>query len=395
MEKVYLDYSATTFVDDAVLEAMYPYFKQHFGNPSAVYASGREAKAVVENARQTIANMLNTRFKNEIYFTACGTESDNWAIKGAALANANKGKHIITTSTEHHAVMDTCAFLEKQGYEVTYLPVDEYGMVSPDDVQKAIRPDTILISVIFANNEVGTINPIPEIAKVAHEHGVLFHTDAVQAAGHIPIDVMNMDIDMLSLSAHKFYGPKGIGVLYIKNGCKVEKFMHGGAQERKRRAGTENVPEIVGMAKALELSCKNMQKEIKRLSELRDYMIDELKATVPHIHLNGHPTRSLPGHVNVSLEYIEAEASLLSLDLAGIECSSGSACASGSLEASHVLLAMGIPTEIAKGALRFTMGKTTTKEQIDYTVAEIVKLSERLRKISPLFIQKEGEKKYV
>lgn len=395
MDRIYLDYSATTFVDDTVLDAMLPYFKKYAGNPSGIYASGREAKAVVENSRQTVATCLNTRAKNEIYFTSCGTESDNWAIKGVAFAAAEKGKHIITSSVEHHAVMDTCKYLERMGFDVTYLPVDKYGMVTVDSVKNAIRKDTVLISIIFANNEVGTINPIAEIGALARENGIVFHTDAVQAAGHIPVDVTNMNIDMLSLSAHKFYGPKGIGALYIKNGVKIDKFMHGGAQERNKRAGTENVPYIVGLATALQKSCSTMQKEMQRLSYLRDYMVDELKKNVPFILMNGHPTKRLPGHVNVTLKYIEAEASLLSLDLAGIECSSGSACASGSLDPSHVLLAMGLSPEEARGALRFTMGKTTTKEQIDYTVAELKKISDRLLEISPLFAQRGGTQKNV
>ena len=395
MDRIYLDYSATTFVDDAVLDAMIPYFKKYAGNPSGMYSSGREAKAAVENSRQIVADCINTRNKNEVYFTSCGTESDNWAIKGAAFANADKGKHIITSSVEHHAVIDTCKYLETKGFEVTYLPVDEYGMVTLDAVKNAVREDTILISIIFANNEVGTINPIAEIGAFAREKGIIFHTDAVQAAGHIPIDVINMNIDMLSMSAHKFYGPKGIGVLYIRKGINVEKFMHGGAQERGKRAGTENVPYIIGLGKALKNACASMQKEMSRLSQLRDYMIEEVLKNVSFAKLNGHPTLRLPGHVNISLEYIEAEASLLSLDLAGIECSSGSACASGSFDPSHVLLAMGMSPERARGALRFTMGKTTTKEQIDYTIAEIKAIADRLVRISPLFAKTGGTQKHV
>ena len=385
MDKIYLDYSATTYVDDEVVKAMLPYFNRYPGNPSGVYSSGREAKAVIENCRQLVADCLGAKKKNEIYFTSCGTESDNWALKGFAWANRNKGRHIITTNSEHHAIKDTCGFLEKNGFDVTYVPVDEYGMVSVEDIEKAIRDDTILISIIFANNEVGTINPIPEIGALAREKGIVFHTDAVQAAGHLHIDVEDMNIDMLSLSGHKFYAPKGIGALYVRSGIKLEKLIHGGAQERNRRSGTENVPYIVGMSKALDMACKRIDEETETLTELRDYMIDRIEKAIPFAKLNGHRTKRLPGHVNVSLEYIESEASLLSLDLAGIECSSGSACASGSFEPSYVLMAMGLRPEVARGALRFTMGRTTTREQVDTVVDELVKIVDRLNKISPLY----------
>ncbi|MEF9987647.1 MAG: aminotransferase class V-fold PLP-dependent enzyme, partial [Christensenella sp.] len=337
-----------------------------------------------DRAREDAARCVNAKFNNEIYFTACGTESDNWALLGVMQANKAKGKHLITTAVEHHAIMDTAAYLQKQGYDVTFLPVDEYGMVSASEVRAAIREDTVLVSVVYANNEVGTINPIAEIGKVTREAGVLLHTDAVQAAGHLPLDVQADNVDLLSISAHKFYGPKGIGMLYVRNGVKIERFMHGGAQERRKRAGTENVPEIIGLAKAFTIATEQLEETNRRLTELRDYMISEIMHKISNVKLNGHPTKRLCNNVNISLEFIEAEASLLCLDMAGISCSSGSACASGSLESSHVLLGMGIPPEIAKGALRFTMGETTTKEQVDYTVNELVELTERLRKISPL-----------
>ncbi|MEG2575015.1 MAG: cysteine desulfurase NifS [Christensenella sp.] len=384
MENVYLDYAATTYVKDEVLEAMMPYYKEHFGNPSSMYEMGRYAKNALDRAREDAARCVNAKFNNEIYFTACGTESDNWALLGVMQANKAKGKHLITTAVEHHAIMDTAAYLQKQGYDVTFLPVDEYGMVSASEVRAAIREDTVLVSVVYANNEVGTINPIAEIGKVTREAGVLLHTDAVQAAGHLPLDVQADNVDLLSISAHKFYGPKGIGMLYVRNGVKIERFMHGGAQERRKRAGTENVPEIIGLAKAFTIATEQLEETNRRLTELRDYMISEIMQKISNVKLNGHPTKRLCNNVNISLEFIEAEASLLCLDMAGISCSSGSACASGSLESSHVLLGMGIPPEIAKGALRFTMGETTTKEQVDYTVNELVELTERLRKISPL-----------
>ncbi len=387
MDRIYLDYAATTYVKDEVLEAMKPYYKEHFGNPSSMYESGRYARRILDEARESVAKCINAKFTNEVYFTSCGTESDNWALKGVMEANKAKGKHLITTAVEHHAVIDTAEYLKKQGCDVTFLPVDEFGMVSAQQVKDAIRDDTVLVSIVYANNEVGTINPIAEIGKVTKEAGVLLHTDAVQAAGHLPLDVQADGVDLLSISAHKFYGPKGIGMLYIRNGVKIERYVHGGAQERKRRAGTENVPEIVGLAKALELATQEIAQTNEKLTGLRDYMIGEILNKIPYTKLNGHPTQRLCNNVNISLEFIEAEASLLSLDLAGVECSSGSACASGSLESSHVLLAMGIPAEIAKGALRFTMGETTTKEQVDYTVSQLVELSERLRKISPLFAQ--------
>lgn len=395
MDKIYMDYAATTYVDDRVLDAMVPYFKRQFGNPSSLYESGRNAKAVIETAREILAGLIGARQKNEIYFTSCGTESNNWAIKGAALANGDKGKHIVTTAVEHHAVLNPCEFLAKHGFEVTYLPPDSYGMVSPEQVVNAIRPDTVLVSVMYANNEVGTINPVAEIGAVCAQRGVIFHTDAVQAAGVLPLDVQRMNVDIMSISAHKFYGPKGIGMLYVKNGVKLDNLLHGGGQERKKRAGTENVPYIVGMAEALKLAYENAGPENRRIAEMRDYMIREIKTKIPDVRLNGHPTMRLPNNVNMSFEYIESEASLISLDMAGIECSSGSACSAGSVAASHVLLAMKVPQGMAKEALRFTLGHSTTKDEIDYTVAELVNISKRLRDISHLFAQRKSEPKYV
>lgn len=395
MDKIYMDYAATTYVDDRVMEAMVPYFKRQFGNPSSLYESGRDAKAVIETARDTLAKLIGARQKNEIYFTSCGTESNNWAIKGAALANSSKGKHIVTTAVEHHAVLNPCEYLKNQGFDVTYLSPDSYGMVSPMQVADAIRKDTVLVSVMYANNEVGTINPVAEIGEVCSKRGVLFHTDAVQAAGVLPIDVQRMNVDLLSVSAHKFYGPKGVGMLYIKNGVNPDNLLHGGGQERKKRAGTENVPYIVGMAAALKLAYENAQPENRRIAELRDYMIHEITSKIPDVRLNGHPAMRLPNNVNLSFAYIESEASLISLDMAGIECSSGSACSAGSVAASHVLLAMKVPQGMAKGALRFTLGRSTTKDEIDYTVAELAAISRRLRNISNLFAQRKSEPKHV
>lgn len=383
-DMIYLDNAATTRVREEVLEAMLPMLKEEFGNPSGVYSVGRRAHRELDRARERVAAAINAAYPREVYFTGCGTESDNWAIKGVAFANRDKGNHIITTKVEHHAVLDTCEYLEKQGFEVTYLDVDEYGMVTADMVAAAIRPETILISVMFANNEVGTINPIEEIGALAKEKGILFHTDAVQAVAHVPVDVQAMHIDLLSLTGHKFYSPKGTGALYIRNGVKCEKFVHGGAQERKRRAGTENMAGIVAMGKAVELAVAEMEEETARVTALRDLMIREITTRIPHVKLNGHPEKRLPGNVNVSIEYIEAESLLMGLDLQGICCSSGSACTSGSMDASHVLLAMGLSPETAKGALRFTIGRYNTREDIEDTVAELELLTERLRRISPL-----------
>ncbi len=393
MMECYLDNAATTATRDEVIEAMLPYFKESYGNPSSIYKIAQKNKNAVEHAREQVASAIGAK-PNEIYFTAGGSEADNWAIKGIAESYASKGRHIITTSIEHHAVLHTCEYLETKGYEVTYLPVDEYGMVSLDELKKAIRDDTILITIMFANNEIGTIEPIAEIGAIAHEKGIIFHTDAVQAAGHVAIDVDEMNIDMLSMSGHKFYGPKGIGALYIRKGIKLNPLIHGGAQERRRRAGTENVPGIVGMGLALELAVKELDTEVPRLTALRDKLISSILEAVPYSRLNGHPVKRLPGNANISFEFIEGESILLLLDYKGVCASSGSACTSGSLDPSHVLLAIGLPHEKAHGSVRLTMGHYTTEEQIDYVIAELPPIVERLRQMSPLyeeFIKNKGE----
>ncbi len=381
---IYLDNAATTATKPEVLEAMLPYFTEVYGNPSSIHAAGREARRAVERARGQVAAALGAE-KSEIYFTAGGSEADNWAIKGAAFANKARGNHIITTSIEHHAVLHTCQWLEKQGFEVTYLPVDADGLVDPADVEKAIRPETILVSVMMANNEIGTIEPIEEIARIAHAHGVLMHTDAVQAVGAIAVDVRALGVDMLSLSAHKFYGPKGIGALYIKKGVKVDTFMHGGAQERARRAGTEYLPGIVGLGKAIELATADVAGHAARLSAMRDRLIDGILKEIPYSRLNGHRTRRLPNNVNVSVQYIEGEALLLRLDLAGIEGSSGSACTSGSLDPSHVLLAIGLPHEVAHGSLRLTLGDFNTEADVDAVLEKLPEIVRTLRDMSPMY----------
>lgn len=381
---IYLDNAATTATKPEVLEAMLPYFTKVYGNPSSIHAAGREARRAVERARGQVAAALGAE-KSEIYFTAGGSEADNWAIKGAAFANKARGNHIITTSIEHHAVLHTCQWLEKQGFEVTYLPVDADGLVDPADVEKAIRPETILVSVMMANNEIGTIEPIEEIARIAHAHGVLMHTDAVQAVGAIAVDVRALGVDMLSLSAHKFYGPKGIGALYIKKGVKVDTFMHGGAQERARRAGTEYLPGIVGLGKAIELATADVAGHAARLCAMRDRLIDGILKEIPYSRLNGHRTRRLPGNVSVSVQYIEGEALLLRLDLAGIEGSSGSACTSGSLDPSHVLLAIGLPHEVAHGSLRLTLGDFNTEADVDAVLEKLPEIVRTLRDMSPMY----------
>ncbi len=387
---VYLDHAATTYVRKEVLEAMLPYFTEKYGNASTIYSIGRESKKAIEEAREKVALALGADVK-EIFFTGSGTEADNWVIKGVAYANRQKGNHIITSSIEHHAVLHTCQYLESEGFEVTYLPVDKDGLVSPEDVRKAIRPETILISIMFANNEIGTIQPIGEIGAIAREKGVYFHTDAVQAVGNVPIDVNKMNIDLLSLSGHKFYGPKGIGALYIRKGVKITNFMHGGAQERGRRASTENVPAIVGLGKAIEIATKNMDEYNRKLIALRDRTIDELFRRIPHIRLNGHREKRLPGNVNISFEYIEGESLLLMLDMKGIAASSGSACTSGSLDPSHVLLAIGLSHETAHGSLRLTFGEENTMEDVDYLLETLPPIVERLRAMSPLYEKvKEG-----
>lgn len=389
---IYLDHAATTPVKPEVLEAMLPWFTENFGNPSTVYSIGRTSKKAIEEARETVARIIGAE-PREIFFTGSGTEADNWAIKGAAYANMKKGKHIITTSIEHHAVLHTCQYLESEGFEVTYLPVDEYGLVSPEQVEAAIRPDTILISVMFANNEIGTIQPIAEIGKIAREKGICFHTDSVQAMGSIRVNVSDLNVDMLSMSAHKFYGPKGVGALYIRKGVKLTSFMHGGAQERGRRASTENVPGIVGLAKALELADKNMDEHNKKLIALRDRTIAEIEEKIPYVRLNGHRGKRLPGNVNFSFEFIEGESLLLMLDLKGIAASSGSACTSGSLDPSHVLLAIGLPHERAHGSLRLTFGDGNTDEDVDCLMEVLPGIVERLREMSPLYEEVRSRKK--
>ena len=384
MRKVYLDNAATTPVAPEVLEKMLPYFTQIGGNPSSVHGFGREAKAGIDRAREQVAKALNAD-PGEIIFTGSGTESDNTAIIGIAERLKDKGNHIITTAVEHHAVLHTCEHLQKRGFEVTYLPVDEYGLVTPEQVREAIRETTILVSVMFANNEVGTIEPIEAIGAVCKEHNVLFHTDAVQAIGHVPVDVQKLHIDMLSLSAHKFHGPKGVGVLYVRKGVRVPPYILGGAQERSRRAGTENVAGIVGLGEAIELACASMQESAAHMTRLRDKLMAGIEASIPHIKLNGHPTKRLPNNVNYSIQYIEGESMLLMLDMNGIAASSGSACTSGSLDPSHVLLAMGLSHEIAHGSLRLSLSDLTTEEEIDYVLEVLPGVVERLRKMSPLY----------
>lgn len=392
MEKlIYLDNAATTQVYPEVLDSMIPYFTQYYGNPSSIYTFAGSAKQAVDEAREVLADCLGAK-SEEIYFTGGGSESDNWALKAAAEAYSDKGKHIITTKIEHHAILHTAQYLEKNGFEVTYLDVDENGLVSLDALKAAIRPDTILISIMFANNEIGTIEPIKEIGEIAKENGVLFHTDAVQAFGHVPINVDEMHIDMLSASAHKLGGPKGIGLMYIRKGVKIRSFIHGGAQERQRRAGTHNVPGIVGFGTAAKLAHNDMKKRSDYEIELRDYLIARVIEEIPHSRLNGDKTKRLPNNANFCFRFIEGESLLILLDQNGICASSGSACTSGSLDPSHVLLAIGLPHEIAHGSLRLTLSEQTTKEDIDYTVDKIKEIVTRLRNMSPLyedFIKKE------
>lgn len=381
---IYLDHAATTATRPEVVEAMLPYFTDKFGNPSSVYGFSNQSKEAIADARKIIGESLNTDPAN-IYFTAGGSESDNWALKETARTYANKGKHIITTKIEHHAILHTCEFLEKEGYEVTYVGVDENGIVKMDELKNAIRPDTILISVMFANNEIGSIQPIKEIGAIAREKGILFHTDAVQAYGQIPIDVEEMNIDMLSASGHKLNGPKGVGFLYIRKGIKIRNLVHGGGQERARRAGTENVPGIVGLGKAVEIAVNTMKEREAYEMELRDYLIERVMAEIPYTRLNGHRTKRLPNNANFSFQFIEGESLLIMLDMAGICGSSGSACTSGSLDPSHVLLAIGLPHEIAHGSLRLTLGHENTKEDIDYVIDNLKRIVERLRNMSPLY----------
>ena len=381
---IYLDNAATTKTRPEVVEAMLPYFTEYYGNPSSVYEFATPSKKAIAEARETIAKSLGAK-TNEIYFTAGGSESDNWAIKATAEAYESKGKHIITSKIEHHAVLHTCEYLEKRGFEITYLDVDENGTVKLDELKKAIRPDTILISIMFANNEIGTIQPIKEIGEIAKEHGIIFHTDAVQAYAHVPINVDEYHIDMLSVSGHKFNGPKGIGFLYIRTGLKLRSFIHGGSQERKRRGGTENVPGIVGIGKAVEIAMANLAERTAYEVELRDYLIDRVLSEVPYVRLNGHRTNRLPNNANFAFQFIEGESLLIKLDMAGICGSSGSACTSGSLDPSHVLLAIGLPHEIAHGSLRLTLSEENTMEEMDITADKIKEIVAYLRELSPLY----------
>ena len=381
---IYMDNAATTAVKPEVFEKMKPYFMENYSNPSSVYSFAGEAKKAVDDARDIIAGALNAKAA-EIYFTGGGSEADNWAIKATAEAYKNKGKHIITSAIEHHAVLHTCGWLERHGYEVTYLPVDENGTVSPEKVEEAIRPDTILISIMFANNEIGTIQPIKEIGEIAKKHDVLFHTDAVQAFGHVPIDVQEMHIDMLSASGHKFHGPKGIGFMYMRNGLKLGSFIHGGAQERSRRAGTHNVPGIVGMGEATRIAMEQLEANAAKETEVRDYLIARVEKEIPYIKVNGHRENRLPNNINICFRFIEGESLLIMLDQKGICASSGSACTSGSLDPSHVLLAIGLPHEIAHGSLRLTISEDTTKEDADFVVDNLKSIVERLRSMSPLY----------
>jgi len=385
MKRIYLDHAATTPLDPRVLEAMLPYFTEFFGNPSSIHSYGRDTRKVIEEARGTIAREIGAAEPREIIFTGSGSESDNLALRGIASAYRSRGNHIITSAIEHHAVYDTCKALEKQGFEVTLIPVNSVGLVDPDDVIKALTERTILVSIMHANNEVGTIQPIAAIGRLLKERKVLFHTDAVQTVGAIPVNVNELSVDLLSMAAHKFYGPKGVGALYVRKGVKLDPLIYGGAQERNRRAGTENIAGIVGMAKALSLANANLEEDQKRITALRDYLIDSVLNNFEYVRLNGDRNARLPGNVNFSFEFIEGESLLLNLDLKGIAASSGSACTSGSLEPSHVLLAMGICHEIAHGSLRLTLGKSTTKEEIDYLLGVLPEIVAKLRAMSPLY----------
>ncbi|MFV0363545.1 MAG: cysteine desulfurase NifS [Suipraeoptans sp.] len=393
---IYLDNAATTKTDERVVKEMLPYFSENYGNPSSIYSFAAANKEVETKWREVIAKSLGAK-TNEIYFTAGGSESDNWTLKAVAEAYESKGKHIITTKIEHHAILHSAEYLKGRGFEITYLDVDENGLVSPDDLEKAIRPDTILVSVMFANNEIGTIEPIRELGAIAKKHGVLFHTDAVQAYAHVPINVDDDNIDMLSASGHKFHGPKGIGFLYIRTGVKMRSFIHGGAQERKRRAGTENVPGIVGMGKAAQLAFESMEDRSRKETELRDYLIKRVLNEIPYSRLNGDSIKRLPNNANFCFRFIEGESMLIKLDMKGICGSSGSACTSGSLDPSHVLLAIGLPHEIAHGSLRLTLGEDTTKEDLDYVVDNLKEIVAYIRSMSPLYedFQKKQAKKKV
>lgn len=384
MDIKYFDHAATTAVKEEVLKEMLPFFSINYGNPSSIYSMGRKSKKALETARERVANALGAK-PQEIYFTGSGSESDNLAIKGVAYANINKGKHIITTKIEHPAVLNTCKQLEKEGFEVTYLNVDQEGLINTSELESSIKPDTILITIMFANNEIGTIQPIEEIGKIAKKHKIYFHTDAVQAIGNIRINVDELNVDLLSLSGHKFYAPKGIGALYIRTGIKFNKIIDGGHQEKNKRAGTENLPGIVGIGKAIELAYEDFNEYNKKLTSLRDYYISQVEEKITYIKLNGHREKRLPGNANISFKFIEGESLLLNLDMKGICASSGSACTSGSLDPSHVLLAIGLPHEIAHGSLRVTFGDDNSKEDVDYLVDALVETVEKLRNMSPLY----------
>jgi cysteine desulfurase len=393
MKRIYLDHAATTSTDVEVVEAMKPFFTQKYGNPNSIHSFGQEAREAVEEAREKIARLIGAN-PSEIVFTAGGTEADNYAIKGIAWANQKKGNHIITSQIEHHAVLHSCQFLEKHGFKVTYLKVDKYGLIDPEEVKKAITGQTILVTIMHANNEIGTIEPIKEIGKIVKEAGIYFHTDAVQTTGHIPIEVNDLGVDMLSISGHKLYGPKGVGALYLRKGTKIVNLIDGGAQEKNRRAGTENVTGMVGLGKAVELAEKRLAGgEVDKVVKLRDKLITGIMDQIENVRLNGHSTKRLPGNVNICFEFIEGESMLLNLDMKGVAASSGSACTSGSLEPSHVLLAIGLPPEIAHGSLRLTLGKDNTEEDIDYVIAILPKIIEKLRALSPFTGSWDGLKK--
>jgi len=392
LRKIYLDYSATTPVKEEVLQEMLPYFTEKFGNASSIHGFGQDAKKSLEQARGTVAKTMHTT-PDTIYFTGGGSESDNWALKGVMRANKARGNHIITCKIEHHAILHTCEALEKEGFEVTYLDVDDMGLISLEALEAAIRPTTVLVSIMFINNEIGTMQPIAEISKIAHKHNVLFHTDAVQAYGNVDIDVSVLGIDLMSVSSHKIYGPKGVGALYIKKGVRLENLIEGGAQEKKRRAGTENLPGIMGFAKAAELAYANLESHVEKLTILRERLLKGILETIDYVKHNGHPTQRHPGNVNVCFEFIEGEALLLSLNAKGIAGSSGSACTSGSLDPSHVLLAIGLPHEIAHGSLRLTIGDFTTEEDVDYTIVALKEVVEKLRQWSPLYDRIQGGQK--
>ena len=381
--KIYLDHAATTPVLPEAADAMRPYMTDVFGNPSSLHSFGQEARRALDGARDTVARILGAD-ASEIYLTSGGTEADNLALIGVTEALADRGNHIITTAIEHHAVLETCEYLRTRGVEVTCLPVDEYGLVDPAEVEKAITDKTILVSVMHANNEIGTIEPIAEISKITREQGIAFHTDAVQTVGHIPVNVDELGVDLLSLAAHKFYGPKGVGALYIRRGTRISPIIHGGAQERDRRAGTENVPGIVGLAKALEISQESIKEHAREETELRDYLIQSLTARIADIRLNGHPTKRLPNNVNIVIEYVEGESTLLMLDLVGVAVSTGSACSAGAIEPSHVLKAIGLPLQVAQSSIRFSLGRSTTKEDLDYVLEQLPPIVARLRALSPL-----------